>query len=296
MRIPIAVALAIALPAALPAQKKNEMVELQRELALLQEEVRSNNKAQNDRLAAIDASLKAILDQLATASRSITVLDGSMKDRMERSVVQPVTAVGAKVDGLAEDFRSVREMVNELNVKMGKLQQQVVDLNNVIRTMQAPPAPPPADSTPAKPVSGPPPGVSAKSLYDDALRDKSAGNSDLALKEFGDYLTWFGDSELAPNAQYQVGEILYNQKKYDEASRAFDKVLEGYPKNSKTLDAHFMKGRSLVRLGQRNEGADEFREIIRIAPSSDLAGRARAELRDLGLSPSTAAPPKTRKK
>lgn len=116
----------------------------------------------------------------------------------------------------------------------------------------------------------------------------SAGNSDLALKGFNEYLSWFGSTDAAPEAQYYIGEILYAQKKFEEALQAFDKVLEAYPRNPKTLDAHFMKGRALVRLGQRNEGAAEFREIIRISPKSDLATRSRAELKSLGLSPAAA--------
>ncbi|MBI4892761.1 MAG: hypothetical protein HY821_19205, partial [Acidobacteria bacterium] len=60
--------LACAFSLVLPAQKK-EMVELGRDLALLQEEVRSMNKAQNDKLANIEASLKAIQEQIAATSR-----------------------------------------------------------------------------------------------------------------------------------------------------------------------------------------------------------------------------------
>jgi tol-pal system protein YbgF len=171
----------------------------------------------------------------------------------------------------------------------------VVDLENTIKMMQAPPAPPAAGGAPATGgAATPPPGVSAEGLYKDALRDKSGGNMELAAKEFTDYLAWFGDTDLAPNAQFYLGDILYNQKQYDAAAQAFDKVLEAYPKNSKTLDARLMKGRSLVKLGQRSEAEKEFRAIVAQSPTSDAAMRAKQELRDLGLSP--AAKPTTRKR
>lgn len=288
MRLQIAVLLTVLAPAAGWGQKK-EIVELGRDLALLQEEVRSMKQSQDQRLSGIEASLKTILDQLNATSRQVTVLDSGLRERVERSVTGQMTALGGKIDGLGQDFSFVRESVAEVNSRLNKLQQQVVDLSNVIKTMQAPPAPPPAAEAPGTP----PPGISAASLYQDARRDKSSGNSDLALKGFTDYLAWFGSTDAAPEAQYFIGEILYEQKKYQEALQAFDKVLEAYPRNPKTLDAHFMKGRSLVRLGQRNEGADEFREIVRLSPKSDIAARARVELKDLGLS--ATPPPAARK-
>jgi TolA-binding protein len=280
------------IPALAPAQNK-AMLEMNRDIALLQEEVRNMKKADADRFDAIDTALRQLLDQVNATNHQVTGMDGRINDRMSKNVVNPVNAVGLKVDSLSEDFRSVKENVNEMRDQVGKLQQQIVDLNNVIRTMQAPPTPPPAATTaPATNAAptGPPAGITSEGLYRDALHDKTAFNYDQALKEFGDYMTYFGQTEYAPNAQYYIGEIKYNQKKYDEASEAFDAVL-ALPKNSKTADAHFMKGRSLVRLGQKSDAAKEYRAAIAADPHSDAAHRAQAELRDLGLSSTT-----TRKK
>jgi hypothetical protein len=56
------------------------------------------------------------------------------------------------------------------------------------------------------------------------------------------------------------------------------------------MDAHFMKGRTLVRLGEKSEGAREFRAVVQASPGSDVARRAQAELRDLGAAaPATSA-------
>ncbi|QOY87638.1 tetratricopeptide repeat protein [Paludibaculum fermentans] len=279
----IASVLVLALPFASFAQKK-EIVELGRDLALLQEEVRTNAKSQSDRLSNIEATLKAIQDQLAGNSRALTVLDSGLKDRLEKQMNGPLSGVSGKVDSLANDFGYIRETVAEINTRIGKLDQRMVDLENTIKTMQAPPPPPSAGGAVAPSSSGPPPGVSAQSLYQDAFRDKTGGNYDLALKEFNDYLAWFGDTDFASSAQFHIGEILYNQKKFDEALPAFDKVLVAYTKNAKTNDAHLMKGRTLLRLGSRSDAEKEFRAIITANPNSDAATRARAELKDLGLS------------
>ena len=291
MRVGIGLALAcLLLPAVAPAQKR-EITEMNRDVALLQEEVRSMKKADEDRFNAIDAALKQILDQINSGNRQVTAQGLVLKDQMSRGVVNQVGAVGTKVDALGEDFKYVKENVTEVIERLGKIEQKVVDLNTAIRTMQAPPAPP-ADSGSSSPsASAPPPGTSAEGLYKDALRDKSSAKYDLALDEFKNYLNWFGQTEFAPNAQYYIGEIHYNQKNYDEALKAFDAVM-ALPKNNKTMEAHFMKGRTLVRLGEKSEGAREFRAVVQASPGSDIARRAQAELRDLGVA---TAPSRKRK-
>jgi TolA-binding protein len=269
--------------------QRRELQEMNRDLQLLRDQVQEMQRAQNERFAALETSLKAVLDQLTATNRGVAVLESSLRERVERGIAAQMTGLGAKVEAASEDYRFVRETVNEINRRLGKMQLQMVDLDNAIKTMQAPPAPPSAPAV----ATGPPPGVSAKSLYDDALRDKSAGNNDLALKEFNDYLNWFGETDLAPNAQYYIGEILFTDKRFEDALHAFDLVLERYPKNPKTLDARLMKGRALVRLGRRDEGADELRELVREAPRSDAGRRAGIELKALGLS---AAPAPSRRK
>lgn len=291
MRVGIGLALAfLLLPAAAPAQKR-EITEMNRDVALLQEEVRSMKKADEERFNAIDAALKQILDQINSGNRQAAGQGKELRDQMSKGVVSQVGAVGTKVDALGEDFKYVKENVTEVIERLGKIEQRVVDLNSAIRTMQAPPAPP-SDSGQAPSgssnASAPPAGTSAEGLYKDALRDKSSAKYDLALDEFRNYLKWFGETEFAPNAQYYIGEIYYNQKNFDEALKAFDAVI-GAPKNNKSLDARFMKGRTLVRLGEKSEGAREFRAVVQASPGSDVAKRAQAELRDLGAAPAPAA-------
>lgn len=292
--LPLTALAVLSAPAAF-AQKR-EIQQLQRDIAILQDEMRMSAKQQNERLAAIESLLKTTMDQINTTNRSVTVLDNSLRTRMEQGLTKSMAGMGAKVDGLAEDYRYVRETVAELNSKLSKISSQVSDLDNAIRTMQAPPAPPGGAPGMAPSASGPPQGVTAQSLYQAALRDKSAGNNDLAMRQFNDYLTWFGGTDLAPNAQYYIGEIFYNQKEYDKALQSFDAVLERFPKNPKTEDARFMKGRTLVRMNQRNEGAEEFRALIKESPNSELGKRSRDELRALGLSTGATSTPARRRK
>jgi tol-pal system protein YbgF len=215
--------------------------------------------------------------------------------KQQDSVTAPVLSVGAKLDQMSEDFRAVRESVLDMSTRLGKLDQRVVDLENLMNVIKSAPAAPPPSQTqnglPAEgmPASaggatGPPPGMQAETSYTNAYRDYTAGNYDLAMQELNDYVKYFPTTQFAPNAQYYIGDIYYRRKDYNNAIQAFDAVLEHYSDNSKTADAHLMKGRSLMALGKRDAAAREFREITSKYPDSDAAAKAKSLLKELGLS------------
>lgn len=284
-------AVLLLLAAPLAFGQKQEMKELQRDVAILQDQVRTMQKSLDENTAVMKALLQTTLDQVNRSNTSLAVIDSGMKDRLRESVTTPVTNVGAKVDQMAQEFGFVRDSIGEVNTRLGKLEQRMVDLNNTVKVLQAPPiAPPGAAGSP----NVMPPGTSSESLYKDAMRDKSGGDFNLALQEFTQYVQYFGTTEYAPNAQYYIGEIHYNQGRFDDAVKAFDLVLEKYPENNKTLDARYMKGLALVKLGQRNEGVAEFREIIKRAPGTELAIKSSGQIKNLGLS--TGPPPAPRKR
>jgi len=51
------------------------------------------------------------------------------------------------------------------------------------------------------------PTISATDLYNNANRDRTGGKMDLALQEYSDYLRWYGNTDLSPNAQYYIASI-----------------------------------------------------------------------------------------
>ena len=169
--------------------------------------------------------------------------------------------------------------------------------------LQAPAPPPPATSTQGGGAGSASdvPTVSAADLYANANRDRSSNKYDIALQEFQDYLRWYGNTELAPNAQYYIGAIHYNQGAFDLAVNDFDAVLERYSENNKTPDALYQKGLALQKMGRLTDGANEFAELIKRYPKNDLAARACDQRKAMGLNcgvpraPETKTPPKKKK-
>jgi TolA-binding protein len=295
---PAAVFLILLLPAASYAQRK-EFVELQRDLGLLGEQIRTLQSSLEEKIKELTVLVQQSLDASNRSTTSVTMLEKGLREKIqdqERSLVAPVAALGAKVDQMSVEMSAMRETVAELNAKLSRLQTQLVDLSNAVKIMQSPPPPP--GSNPASPsaAGGPPPGISAETLYRDAYRDKLGGKNELALQQFQDYVNWFPNTDLAPSAQYFIGEIYYNQGNFEEALKAFDAVLERFPDNARVNDALLMKGRTLVKLNQRTAAAEEFRALLKRQPTGDYATKANAELKNLGLNPPGRRPTPAKKR
>jgi TolA-binding protein len=201
----------------------------------------------------------------------------------QTKLVAPVATLGAKVDQMSDDFRSVATNVQDLVRRMGALDSKLADISSAIRTLSSPPpAPVPAAGT--APQAGPAPGMSAETMWQNAFRDYSGGKQDLAMTEFSDYVKNFPDTENAPNAQWYMGYMYFNAAQYDDAVKAFDAVLK-MPENPKTPEALYYKGVSLMKGERRTEAGTTFREFLKRYPTNQHVANVHTHLRTLGLEP-----------
>lgn len=282
------------LPIAMHAQKREDFIALQRDVAQLQDQMKQLQKSQDDKMAALTALVQQALDASGKVSTNISTLQTSLTTSMaeqQGKVVAPVAVVSSKVDQLSEDFRGVRENVSELGKSISRLDAKLEDVSTIVRTLNTPPpTPPPSAAVPTTPQ--PPPGVTADGLFESARRDYSSGKDELAMMEFLDYLKYFRMSENGPKAQYLIGMIYDRAKQFDDAVLAFDAVLEGFPANQVSGDAAYMKAAELMKAGRRADAAEEFKSFLANYPANDSAPRAREHLRELGAAPGGVARPK----
>jgi tol-pal system protein YbgF len=268
-----------------------EIVELQRDVAQLQDQVRALQSSFDTKMGTIAAQVQQLTDSATRANNSLATLQGAIQEQLRqqgKEVMAPVVNVGSKIEEMSTAFQQVQNSMTDVTARIGKLEQQITDLSNAVRTINSP-APPPGSTTggsgPGPTTSNIPP-ISGDMLYQNANRDRIGGKTDLALQEYQEFVRLYGDGPMAPAAEFWVGDLYFGQGDYENALKAFDQVLERYPANVKTPDALLMKGKTLVKLDRRNAGASEFRELIKRYPSSDAAVKARAQLKQMGLSAS----------
>ena len=271
-------------------------MELQRDVAGLQEQLRLLKESQDKQLAALTVLVQQAIDTSKTSTTGVAVIQNNLQQSlrdMEGKVATPVAGLSTRLDGMDQDMRTLQQSVSDLNSSMSKLQQQLSDLNKAVAILAAPPPPlPPPLLRPVEameprqraPVEAP--CAPASQLFPDANSDRGAGNYGLALNEYANYLRCYGNLPLAPAAQFYIGSIHALQGDNESAVQDFDAVLEKYPDNKQTADALYAKGLALVKLGRRTDGADEFSELIRrfSKTNPDLAVKACDQRKAMGLS------------
>jgi tol-pal system protein YbgF len=280
LRFPVALAgvcaLIVVAPPAAPGADK-DMVELQREMALIGEQINNLqtllNSLQtntNQKLGAQGALLQQTLDlvnQIHTQDALAVKALGDQLNQQGQKTTAPLADLNAKLDQMITQFSTAQENISDMTSRLGRLEQRLVDVENAVKTLQPPPGP-----------QGLPPGTTAQGLYQSASGDQLSGKYDLALQEYKDYLKYFGDTETAAAAQFHVGEILLAQGNVDDAVEAFDTVAGEYPRSSKAPDALYLKAQALKKEGKRTLASQALNQLVRLYPDSDAAGRAKAEL------------------
>ena len=203
-------------------------------------------------------------------------------------------ASGARLDTMGTQVQGLSDNVADLQARLGKLDQKLTDIQNTLQNVDSkmaapPPAPIPAGTLPsptapgaASPLASVAPPASADVLYSNGLRDINGKHYDLATQEFQDYLKYYGDTDLASNAQFYLGEIAFMQGGFQQALDAYNKVIENYPKSFKTASARMRKGFCLAELGQKAAAIRELRTVVRQFPGTDEAKRSAAKLKELG--------------
>jgi len=277
-----------------------------RELIELQRDVTSLLQGQKDLSTQVTQDNTVMKTLISQSSDTVGKL-GSTMSSLQKSVQDVQANAGARLDTMSTQVQGLSDNLEEIKSRLGKLNQQLVDLQNSVQSLDAKissgatSAPAAGLATPTssagttsttKPTAysggsgsgGIPAGApSADTLYSNGLRDITSGKYDLARSEFEDYLKYYSETDLASNAQFYLGEIFYKQKQYVDAVAAYDKVLSNYPKSFKLGPARLRKGMALLELGQKTGGVRELREVIKRFPGSDEDRLARAKLKELGV-------------
>jgi tol-pal system protein YbgF len=263
------------------AQKK-EYIQLQRDVALLQEQVRDLQRSHEEKSALLKTLLEQSLDSVNRMRNTMSAL--------EQSVLEMQANNNARVDTLATQVQALGDGIDELRARLGEMSGQMAETRSVLESVDGRLAPLDLGQTAEAGEGGPePPGVptgppSPDVLYSTALRDFIGGNYELARDEFNDYLKFYGRTQLAGNAQFYIGETFYRQEDYGQAISEYDKVFEGYPNSYKIAAAHLKKGYALLEMGREDDGVGELRGLVERFPGSEEAKWARARLERLGVS------------
>ena len=219
--------------AAAPARAANkEHQQLMADIRMLQEQAQLLQIL----IGTLNESLKAVntrLDQQAETSR---------KAFADNKLI---------VDNLSNDVRVIREKLDDNNVRVGSLKQEVEALRQSLQAAAArptSPADPDAAAAMPPPAGVPPVGQSPQRMYDSAHADYVAGQYDLAVIGYTEFIKAFPRSELADDAQVAICNAYLQDHKNREAVDACDVAIRTYPNAETIPEAYYRKGLALSNL------------------------------------------------
>jgi tol-pal system protein YbgF len=244
MRI-VSIALAASLGGCFWATTKSEGESLRKDVNALQSRVDTKEK---DLSTEVD-KLKQTLDEAAK------VLKRNSAD------------IGADVQSLQDDMRSVRGLITASKTYADEIQASVEKQNARLDQIDA-------RLTALEKGATPPPGANPDDLWQAGRAAFEAQRWDEAREAFKKLVVGFPDHPRADDAQYFRAESYYQQKQYDDAIREYQKVVDKYGTSDLADDALFRAGESAEALKNCTEARAYFGLLGQKYPKSNLVKKA----------------------
>lgn len=149
-----------------------------------------------------------------------------------------------------------------------------LDLNSLAGSTGAAPAQTPPVAAP-RAVNSPnpqlatlPPSGKPQDEYDLAYGYVLRKDYALAEQSFRDFLRKFPDERLVPDAQYWLGESLFQQQRYRDAAESFLAVSTKHERSGKAPDSLLRLGQSLAALNKKEAACATLAEVERKYPKA----------------------------
>jgi tol-pal system protein YbgF len=245
----------------------------------------------------IEADIRMLQEQAQQLQQMLAGLGDALKQLSSR--VDDQTALERKafadgkvqMDGLTGDVRTVREKVDETNVRLSSLAQE---LEALLASMPQPgaAAPPPATSDAGQPQGTAPAGGAAPQpaavagqtpgrLWESAYGDYSLGQYPLAVQGFEAFIKYYPKSDQADDAQFYIGESYSASAKWSDALTAYARVISDYPGGNQVPNAYYKQGVAFENMRQPDQARQAYQTLVEKFPDSDAAIRARQRLTGL---------------
>ena len=240
-----------------------EIIQLQTQVQALQDQMTQMKQSFDERMGVLQHLVEQSTDNVNKVASSITAVQTSLQKQQSDN--------GSHVDQLSGQIQALNDTLDELKARLARVSKQLEDMQSAQQNLAA---------QQQQQAQAPPPDV----LYNNALRDFNAGKNDLAVQEFGDYIKFYPNTDLAGNAYFYLADIEFRQGNYQQAIKDYDQVVQNFPTGNKAPAAELKKGFAQLELGQKDDGVATLRHVVQRYPHSNEATQARDRLRKLGVS------------
>ena len=242
-----------------------QVSKLQLAVHQLAEQIKATNKRLDDNA---DANVKAFANQ-QLAIGNITTSLRTMSEKLDEN--------SGRVSKLSQEFTAIRDgvrmLTDQINVLVSLLQPPPVNPTN-------PDAPTSGGTGPLAPVTQP---TSASRYFQQAENDYRGGRWDSAIEGFRELIKLFPTAPDAADAQFFIGEALYQQRKYALAIPEYQKLIDNYKASDWLADAHLMQANCYLELNQTQQASKMLQLVRDRFPNTSQAIQATNKLRSMNV-------------
>lgn len=130
----------------------------------------------------------------------------------------------------------------------------------------------------------------SRHLYDRVMEEFKHRDYEAALAGFRLFLELHGQTSLAANAQYWVGECQFRMGRYKEALKAFYNVVSYYPLSPKLAASTLKIGQTYTRLKDFEKARMMYERVVDQYPDSPEAEVARKAIEAETMKPEPSPP------
>ena len=221
-----------------------------------------------------------------------------------------------QIEALKLEMTKLRGQIEVLNNNVentSKRQRDMyLDLDTRVRRFEQQGGPPPAAEAPAAAAAAasnaPPPAatpaagavpatvavVNADSgaetrAYESAQGQRRQGNYQGAIVAFQNFIKQYPKSNLAPRAQYWIGDSYFNLRDFKLAIGSQQMLLKTYPDSPTVPDSMLNIASSQIEMGESAVGRKTLEELVAKFPISEAAEKAKRRIAGLNA-PGSVAP------
>lgn len=205
-------------------------------------------------------------------------------ERIVKSRQQSELEMQRRLDTLQQEVLELRGLTEQQNYQIEQMQQRqrqlYDDVANLSSKASAAPAASAATSTPSVATAN----AAASSLSETASYESAVNlvlkerKYDDAIPAFRAFIKQYPDSVYAANANYWLGQLLFNKSKFAEAKQAFNTVVVRFSDSNKRGDSLVKLGMIAEKTGDKAGATQYYQQVVKDYANSAAARIAQQQL------------------
>ena len=204
-------------------------------------------------------------------------------ERIVKSRQQSEIDMQRRLDTLQQEVLDLRGLTEQQNYQIEQMQQRQRQLYDEIANLSSKAATP-AASVPSTPAAAAATANAAASSLSETASYESAVNLVLKERKYDDaipafraFIKQYPDSVYAANANYWLGQLLFNKSEFAEAKQVFNTVVTRFSDSNKRGDSLVKLGMIAEKMGDKAGATQYYQQVVKDYANSAAARIAQHE-------------------